>query len=53
MDQKNLQVRIPVELHRRLKMQAIREGVTVKDLLTRIISKYLVESERKSGPPST
>lgn len=39
-DTKNIQARVPLELHTWTKMQALREGTTVNELVERLIVQY-------------
>lgn len=43
---KNMQARIPVELHTWLKMQAIREDTTLGDLVNKALRQYREKVEK-------
>jgi predicted HicB family RNase H-like nuclease len=45
---KQLNTRIPASKHRAFKISALQEGVSVQDLLARLIDGYLAESAGKS-----
>lgn len=45
---KQLNTRIPVSKHRAFKMSALAEGVSVQDLLARLIDRHLADITAKS-----
>jgi predicted HicB family RNase H-like nuclease len=42
---KQLNTRIPASTHRAFKLAAVKEGVSVQDLLAKLIGKHLAENE--------
>ena len=40
---------IPVDLHKELKIQAVREGITLKDLMLKALEDYLKSVKKKGG----
>jgi predicted HicB family RNase H-like nuclease len=40
---------IPVDLHKELKIQAIREGITLKELMLKALEKYIKSVMKKGG----
>jgi len=40
---------IPVDLHKELKIQAVREGITLKELMLKALEDYLKSVMRKGG----
>ena len=50
-DTKNMQARIPTELHTWVKVQAIREGTTINELVERLIREY--RGRVDNTPPAT
>ena len=40
---------IPVDLHKELKIQAVREGITLKELMLKALEKYLKSVMKKGG----
>jgi hypothetical protein len=40
---------IPLDLHKELKIQAVREGITLKDLMLKALEKYLKSVMKKGG----
>ena len=37
---KVINIKVPFEMHRKLKMQAVKEGITIKDLLIKLATEY-------------
>jgi len=42
-EMKTTLVRIPVDLHKKLKVHVATEGVTISSILTKLITKYMEE----------
>ena len=40
---------IPLDLHKELKIQAVREGITLKDLMLKALEEYLKSVKKKGG----
>jgi len=40
---------IPVDLHKELKIQAVREGITLKELMLKALEEYLKSVMKKGG----
>jgi len=40
---------IPVDLHKELKIQAVREGITLKELMLKALEDYLKSVMKKGG----
>ena len=40
---------IPVDLHKELKIQAVREGITLKGLMLKALEEYLKSVMKKGG----
>jgi hypothetical protein len=40
---------IPVDLHKELKIQAVREGITLKELMLKALEEYLKSVKKKGG----
>jgi predicted HicB family RNase H-like nuclease len=40
---------IPVDLHKELKIQAVREGITLKELMLKALKEYLKSVMKKGG----
>ena len=43
-------VRIPSQLHRRARVQALNEGITMAQLIEAALVQYLVETEQEVSP---
>jgi predicted HicB family RNase H-like nuclease len=40
---------IPLDLHKELKIQAVREGITLKELMLKALEEYLKSVMKKGG----
>jgi predicted HicB family RNase H-like nuclease len=40
---------IPTDLHKELKIQAVREGITLKELMLKALEEYLKSVMKKGG----
>lgn len=45
-----MQLNVPLALHRRLKMEAYRRGMTLREAFIAAVEEWLKEHEGKSGP---
>lgn len=48
MTEKTMTIRLDEELHKRIKLKAVKEGKTVKDYILNLVKKDLGEEEKKN-----
>lgn len=45
---KQIHIKLTDEIHKKLKLSAVLEGISLQDLVSRLIEEYIVEEEKKS-----
>ena len=48
MDMKQIHIKLTDEIHKKLKLSAVLEGISLQDLVSRLIEEYIVEEDKKS-----
>lgn len=48
MEMKQIHIKLTDEIHKKLKMSAVVEGISLQDLVSRLIEGYIAQEEKKS-----